>query len=108
MQYGELVQRVADETGTPVDIIKEVLMTLPTLMLSLQEGEQVRTPFGVFRATVRKERQVRIPESDQYATIPSKFIVKLKPGSRLQKDVAASCSEKTSMPKSTPSTSPSS
>lgn len=88
MHYDELVERVAAQSGQSVKAVRDVLFSLPDILIALDEGEQVRMPFGVFRMTHRKARTVTIPTSVDEVRVPSELVVKLRPGSRLRRKPA--------------------
>ena len=90
MQYKELVDQVADQTGYDPKIVRDVLSALPDALIELNEGEQVRVPFGVFRMTKRVARSVFIPTSDDEVHVPEALVVKLKAGTRLRRQIPLS------------------
>ena len=84
MTYEEMATDVAKLTGYPVSIVKEVLWAVPDALVCMTEGDQVRTPLGVFSMNLRKGRPIRRPGGEP-AQVEEKLIVRLKPGLRLQK-----------------------
>jgi hypothetical protein len=50
------------------------------------EGEQTRTPLGVFTIVRRKQKAVRTPDG-KWSSAPERIQAKLKPGKKLQREV---------------------
>lgn len=79
----DLVMRIAEETGLIQQDVHEVIQkTLDYITESLARGENVEfRNFGVFEITERKSRIGRNPNKpDQVVTIPTRKVVKFKPG----------------------------
>lgn len=85
MSYEELVNRIAHVSGRAPLEVRQVLSALPEVLVSMEEGDQVRTPMGVFRQYLRKGRVVNLPGSTTPAEVAETLVVKLKPGSRLRR-----------------------
>ena len=85
MTYAKLIAAVAAQTGKSPELVREILFVLPDALLRLKEGDQVRTPLGVFVASPRKERHVKMIKSEKFYKIPAGTVVRLKPGSRLRR-----------------------
>jgi nucleoid DNA-binding protein len=85
MTYKMLVNTVAVQSGHPTELVRDVLLALPNVLLGLKEGEQVRTPLGVFRMVLRNAREVVSPRGGQRMTIEHGLVCKLKAGVRLRK-----------------------
>jgi len=82
-------EQKANKTGKKpkrisLKLVREVLQAIPSAFQDLEEGDRVKTPMGVFRMTRRKSRLVRIPNSEEYAEVPSALVVKLRPGKQLR------------------------
>jgi nucleoid DNA-binding protein len=88
MHYKDLVERVAAQAGLDVQVVRDVLFALPDILIGLDEGEQVRVPFGVFRMIKRPFRAVRVPSSETLIDVPAEMAVKLRPGVRLRHKVS--------------------
>ncbi len=89
MHYKELVDRLAAQSGQTTKAVREVLFSLPDILITMDEGEKVIMPFGSFRMTKRQARSVTIPTSDEVVEIPAEMVVKLKPTSRLRRKPSA-------------------
>ena len=79
----ELVVRIAQETGLiQQDVYDVIQKTLDYITESLANGEEVEfRNFGVFEITERKQRIGRNPNKpEQTVTIPTRKVVKFKPG----------------------------
>lgn len=84
MRYKDLVDGIAAQTELTAEDVRAVLSALPDTLIELEEGEQVRMPFGVFRMTKRKERAVMTPTSGEKLDIPAEMVVKFRAGTRLR------------------------
>ncbi len=86
----DLVMRIAEETGLIQQDVHEVIQkTLDYITESLARGENVEfRNFGVFEVTERKSRIGRNPNKpDQVVTIPTRKVVKFKPGKVMKHQV---------------------
>ena len=86
----ELVVRIANETGLiQQDVYDVIQKTLDYITESLANGEDVEfRNFGVFEVTERKQRIGRNPNKpEQTVTIPSRKVVKFKPGKIMKQQV---------------------
>jgi len=86
----DLVMRIADETGLIQQDVHEVIQkTLDYITESLARGENVEfRNFGVFEVAERKQRIGRNPNKpDQVVTIPTRRVVKFKPGKVMKHQV---------------------
>jgi len=84
--YNQFVSHIADVTGLKPSDVKGVFLAAPEALMQLEEGNWVKTPLGVFRMTRRKPRRLLIPGTDQEAMVDERMVVRLKSGSRLQRD----------------------
>ena len=84
MTYDTLLNEIADKTGLHVDDIRAVLDVMPDVLCKSEEGEQTRTPFGVFTMKKRAEKRVRLPDGT-WTKADCEQQVRLKPGKRLRK-----------------------
>lgn len=87
MLYGTLVTQISALTGVSEEDVRRVLSSLPDVVMTCAEGEQVQTPLGAFRIVRRKLKRVRAP-SGQWAHAPERLQARLRPGKRLQKGAA--------------------
>lgn len=85
MKYDELVKDIAESTGQTQAAVRAVLFAFPDALIQLDPGEEVRTPLGVFRMTIRQRRAVTLPDQRTMAEIPEAWIAKLKPGIKLRR-----------------------
>ncbi|MGA0333317.1 MAG: HU family DNA-binding protein [Kiritimatiellia bacterium] len=86
----DLVIRISEETGFIQQDVHEVIQkTLDYITESLARGEDVEfRNFGVFEVTERKSRIGRNPNKpDQVVTIPTRKVVKFKPGKVMKHQV---------------------
>jgi nucleoid DNA-binding protein len=86
MVYSALVSRIAQETGIDEEDIRKVLGVFPEIVMEGEEGEQTRTPLGVFTVVRRKQKAVRTPDG-VWSSAPERIQAKLKPGKKLQLDL---------------------
>ena len=86
MTYEKLVEYVAKQAVLPQETVRAVLQALPDALILLKEGEQVRTPMGVFRNVKRAARNVRPPAGGKPVAIPPELVIKLRAGNKLRKD----------------------
>jgi len=84
MTYNELVEGLAEITDQPVEVVKDILYSLPDVLLDLKEGEKILTPLGVFYMYKTKSRPVTMPNQIDQAMTHATYMVKLKPGIRLK------------------------
>ena len=87
MRYQELLNDIVDNTGIPVETIRDVLAAVPQALLKLDLDEQVRTPLGVFLMRKRRERAVKVPTSDEIYHVEEGLVVRLRSGSRLRREI---------------------
>lgn len=95
----ELVTRIAEETGLiQLDVQEVVQKTLDYITESLARGENVEfRNFGVFEVCERKPRVGRNPNRpDEVVTIPSRKVVKFKPGKIMKQEVTGDVSRRSS------------
>jgi len=85
MTYDKLVARVADATGQSPETVRDILYAVPDALVTLVEGEQVRTPLGVFRLMRRHARPVIPPGGVVPMRVDAELVCKLRPGLRLRK-----------------------
>jgi nucleoid DNA-binding protein len=86
----DLVMRIAEETGLIQQDVQSVIQkTLDYITESLARGENVEfRNFGVFEVCERKSRIGRNPNRpDQVVTIPTRKVVKFKPGKIMKQEV---------------------
>lgn len=91
MTKRDLVVRIADETGLiQQDVFAVIQKALDYIVESLARGETVEfRNFGVFEIRQRKQRIGRNPNKPaQVVTIPSRKVVKFKPGKIMKKIVS--------------------
>ena len=87
----DLVMRIADDTGLiQQDVYKVIQKTLDYISESLAHGENVELRnFGVFEVRERKQRIGRNPNKpEQVVTIPTRNVVKFKPGKIMRERVS--------------------
>lgn len=86
----DLVMRISNETGLIQQDVHEVIQkTLDYITESLAKGENVEfRNFGVFEVAERKQRIGRNPNKpEQVVTIPTRKVVKFKPGKIMKNQV---------------------
>ena len=87
----DLVMRIADETGLiQQDVYNVIQKTLDYITDSLAHGENVELRnFGIFEVRERKQRVGRNPNKpEQVVTIPTRNVVKFKPGKIMRERVS--------------------
>lgn len=87
MRYETLVAKIASLTGVSDADVRKVLGALPDVVMTCEEGEQVRTPLGAFRIVRRRLKRVRSPGGD-WAHAPERLQARIRPGKRLQREVS--------------------
>ncbi len=87
----DLVMKIAEKTEIKqLDVYKVIQNTLDYITESLARGENVELRnFGVFEVRERKQRVGRNPNKpEQVVTIPSRKVVKFKPGKIMRQQVS--------------------
>ena len=90
MTKRDLVSRISNETGMiQTDVQKVVQLTLDYISEAVSRGDKVELRnFGVFEVRKRKPRIGRNPnEPNTNVTIPSRTVVRFKPGKEMREDV---------------------
>jgi nucleoid DNA-binding protein len=93
MTKRELVMRISKETGlTQEDVYAVLQKTLDYITESLVKGNTIEfRDFGVFEVKTRKARVGRNPNKpENTVSIPSRKIVKFKPGKKMKEVVLKS------------------
>lgn len=85
MDYQTLLAKVARRSRQPVEVVRDVMGALPDALITLEEGDHVRTPLGSFRATVRKGRTYVAPDSDEEVAREPVILIKMRAGKRLRR-----------------------
>jgi len=85
MTYDEMIEGLAEITGQPIEVVKDVLFAIPDVLLDMAEGEKTYTPLGVFYMFKSKNRPVIMPNRIDVVPSHSNFSVKLKPGLRMKR-----------------------
>ncbi len=83
----DLVVRISEETGMiQEEVLKVVQATLDCMAAALANGDKIELRnFGVFEVKVRKARIGRNPNSpDTDVPIPTRSVVKFKPGKEMR------------------------
>lgn len=91
MTKRDLVVRISDKTGlVQQDVFKVVQMTLDFIAAEVAQGRTVELRnFGVFEVKIRKARIGRNPnEPERDVPIPSRAVVKFKPGKEMREAVS--------------------
>ena len=87
MKYAHLVTHISHVTLLPEETVREILFALPDALMTLDPGDLVRTPLGVFTMKVRKARTVETPTTKEACQVTAQRIAKLSPGGRLRRDL---------------------
>ena len=90
MTKRDLVSRISNETGMiQMDVQKIVQLTLDGISDAVARGQKVELRnFGVFEVRTRKPRVGRNPnEPNTNVTIPSRTVVRFKPGKEMRESV---------------------
>jgi nucleoid DNA-binding protein len=92
MTKRDLVSRISNQTGMiQMDVQKIVQLTLDGISEAVARGQKVELRnFGVFEVRTRKPRVGRNPnEPNTNVTIPSRTVVRFKPGKEMRESVQA-------------------
>ncbi|MDF1836578.1 MAG: integration host factor subunit beta [Planctomycetota bacterium] len=83
----ELANRIADETGQPKVVVKDILQRfLDSIVDELVAGNRLEfREFGVFEVRERAPRRAQNPRTLEKVDVPAKRVVKFKVG-RLMRD----------------------
>ncbi len=83
----ELANRIADDTGQPKVVVKEILQRfLDSIVDELVAGNRLEfREFGVFEVRERAPRRAQNPRTLEKVDVPAKRVVKFKVG-RLMRD----------------------
>jgi len=86
----ELVNRIAERTGQPKVITKEIIqLFLDEIILELSRGNRLEfREFGVFEVKPRKPRRAQNPRTLEKVHVPAKNVVKFKVGRIMREKVA--------------------
>lgn len=89
MNKGELVDRLAEETGfTKKDCKNALDSMLEIITESLEEGDEVMfTGFGKFEPRTRKATTRLNPQTGEEVQVPAKVVPKFKAGKTLKETV---------------------
>ena len=90
MTKRDLVSRISNETGMiQMEVQKVVQLTLDYISEAVAHGDKVELRnFGVFEVRTRKPRIGRNPnEPNTNVTIPSRSVVRFKPGKEMRESV---------------------
>jgi nucleoid DNA-binding protein len=90
MTKRDLVMRISNETGlVQQDVLKVVQKTLDYISDAVTSGKKVELRnFGVFEVKIRKARIGRNPNAPETdVPIPSRAVVKFKPGKEMREAV---------------------
>jgi hypothetical protein len=79
MRYKDFVHQIAELSQQSPALVREVLDAMPNVLLRLQEDEGVRTPIGILKMRRRKEKRVKIPKTEKWASAPEQLRIKLQP-----------------------------
>ena len=92
MTKRDLVVRISEETGLiQQDVYAIIQKTLDYIVEALSKGENIEfRNFGVFEVRMRKQRIGRNPNKpEQVVTIPTRKVVKFKPGKVMKQIITA-------------------
>jgi nucleoid DNA-binding protein len=85
MTYQKLVVTIARKSGLNVERVRAVLQHLPEALLLMKAGDKVQTPLGTFTMFETKQREVALPIQGTMVEVPTKLVVKLRPGKNLRR-----------------------
>ncbi len=89
MNKGDLVGKIASETGIAKTKAEEVFNSVIGVISSAMKKEKVTiVGFGTFSVAKRKARTGRNPQTGAEIKIPARKVPKFTPGSELKKAVA--------------------
>lgn len=88
MTYNDLVEDLAIQASQSRRAIREVLEALPVCLMQMEDGDDVRTPLGVFRKVHSPARDITLPDGETKSRVPEKRVVRLKPGKGLTEVVS--------------------
>ncbi len=90
MNKAELVAKMAEISELPkVTVEKALNAFMEAVTEALKEGDKVTlVGFGTFIVSQRAERMGRNPRTGEQIKIPSRKMVKFKPGSKLQEAIS--------------------
>lgn len=83
--------------GVSEEDVRKVLLAFPDVIMECEEGEQVRTYLGTFRMTRRKRKRVKDPKGN-WTFSEEKFVARIRPGKRLQREIPKASSGPSSPP----------
>ncbi len=91
-----LVRRVAQQTGLPQPVVRQVLgASLTTVQAALAAGERVTLPgFGTFYTSDRQAARVRSVRDGRQMTIPARRVAAFRVGEVLKRAVAGTRSRR--------------
>ena len=86
MKYAELVQRLVEETNYDKVVIKEILDSIPEILMEMEIGQKVRTPMGTFFCEERPPKKVQLPNG-KWSQAKKLKRVRIRPSSRMQIEI---------------------
>ena len=86
MKYAELVKKIVEETGYESSVVKEILDSLPEILMEMEIGEKVRTPMGTFFCEERPPKKVQLPNG-KWSQAKKLKRVRIRPSSRMQIEI---------------------
>lgn len=89
MNYSELIEQLAKQTGYSKSETKEILSDAISIMTDqLSDGTGISIPdLGTFSTKVNEEKKVYNPHYESYMIVPPKRVVNFTPASGLKEEV---------------------
>lgn len=89
MNYSELIDRLAEQTGHSKSKTKEILNdTISIMSDQLSDGTGISIPdLGTFHTKVNEEKKVYNPHYESYVIVPPKRVVNFTPAAGLKEEV---------------------
>ncbi len=85
----DLINTIAKKSGLTKSVSEKSLNAcLDSIQEALSKEEKLKIiGFGSFSVEDRKEREARNPQTGEKITVPSKKVVKFKPGKKLKEEI---------------------
>lgn len=89
MNYSELIEQLAEQTGHSKAKTKAILSDAITIMADqLSEGTGISIPdLGTFHSKLNEEKKVYNPHYESYIMVPPKRVVDFTPATGLKEEV---------------------
>jgi nucleoid DNA-binding protein len=83
IHYSTIVRTIAERTGQPMKVVKEVMEVFTEIVENLRVDEKAASPLGTFQAHYRSPRPIKLPGGEP-SKVKAQVFVRLKINQRLR------------------------